>query len=184
MSEFPLKLQDFSPQFINSNSRCNSSFQHSHVPAVSSNSVFASSFASYTTHRKNDDSDLHQNDDTSLLSSKSIDDNKLFMDCESDMKISSKQSKINSYNVKDFTKLNDSNGNIVFNDLLLDNTSTGMSLFASSSSNNSSGGNMSKGGSGGQKQGGGRKQSGSDKSGFVNCLSCGLPCSKLDTECK
>ena len=53
-----------------------------------------------------------------------------------------------------------------------------------SSSDNSEGGGLSKGGSGGKRHGGGRKQSGSDKNGFINCLSCGLPCSKLDTECK
>jgi len=59
------------------------------------------------------------------------------------------------------------------------------SIFASSSDNNSSeGSSPNKGGSNSKKQGGSRKQSGSDNNSFINCLSCGLPCSKLDTECK
>ena len=63
----------------------------------------------------------------------------------------------------------------------------GLSIFASSSDSSSSEGNSSsssKGGSDGKKQGGTKKQSGSDNNSFINCLSCGLPCSKLDTECK
>ena len=80
---------------------------------------------------------------------------------------------------EDFTKLDQ-----LENRFVIDSRDTGISMFASSSNSSSDSGSVSSGGSGSKKQGGGRKQSGSDKSGFVNCLSCGLPCSKLDTECK
>ena len=184
LCELPFKYQDLSSQLIISSSRSNSSFQQLYVQVTPGNFPLFTSYASFATKKKDGDSDLRQCDNISLSLSKPDVNNRTLVNnikkIKNENDLTSKQSTCDFlYDSEDFTKLD-----LNENDLLTDNKDTGMSLFASCSSGSSNSGSATTGGSGSKKQGSGRKQSGSDKSGFVNCLSCGLPCSKLDTECK
>ena len=176
--------QGLQPYFSITNSRFKSSYQQSPNYLLSYGYPFLFSYASYATDKKNIVGNIHEH---------------LNRDCE-------KLTKSNYLNPDDISlKLHSKHNKPTFKETSFDNSHGAklkydkfgagldqkslkqleISLLGSNDNDNSSDGNTSaKGGSSSKKHGGSRKQSGSDNNSFINCLSCGLPCSKLDTECK
>ena len=182
-NKLSLKLQNDS--YFLKNSRFNSSFTSSQV--LSNNLPLSLSHACYATD-KNNDGDTYETPSKKSASKsktkKSKSNDALSKNSINASEQNTELSRESKGFDKSFTKLKPSDFAAAMDDPLMSDFD--FTLFSSNDGNNDSanGGSVSKGGSNDQKTGNGRKSSGSDTGSFINCLSCGLPCSKLDTECE